>query len=139
MVDELHILVVDDKPELRLLLTLVLEDTPGWTVVGEAADGREALAVAERARPDLVVLDASMPVMDGVTALPDLRALLPEAVIVLLTAFPRDYLWDRAFAAGADECLEKTDIEPWLCDRLAEVVRRTRERRGIPGTDVTIP
>lgn len=97
-----RILVVDDDAAMRRLFSAVL-DAAGYTV-GIAADGREALQQIEAARPDLVVLDLMMPVMDGWTVLERLRQIAhpPPVVIVSATADCR-----RAAQAGAVGCLSK--------------------------------
>lgn len=122
--DVVRVLVVDDTMEVRLLVGLLLQDEPTWTVVGEASNGAEAIKRAIETEPDMVLLDISMPVMDGLEALPGLRSALPDALLVLLTAFPVSDINDMAVAAGADACLDKvnmaTSLMPALRDLLAE-------------------
>ena len=113
---------MDDAVELRLLIALVLEEEPGWVIVGEAGDGAEAVVEAGRLRPDLVLVDAAMPVMDGLEALPRLRAILPEAWLVMLTAFPRGTLEAAATEAGADACLDKMNLAEDLVPALRALV-----------------
>ncbi len=122
MSDTLRVLVVDDTPEVRLLVGFLLEEEPSWTVVAEATNGIEAIERAQSARPDLVLLDMSMPRMDGLEALPRLRRLLPEAVLVLLTAFPVTDLREVATACGADACLDKVDMAFTLVPALRSLV-----------------
>jgi CheY-like chemotaxis protein len=149
--DELRVLVVDDAADLRLLIALVLEEEPGWVIVGEAGDGQEAVAQATRLDPHLVLVDAAMPVMDGLETLPRLRTLLPESLLVMLTAFPRGTLEDAAAEAGADACLDKMnlaeDLVPALRDLLAARTlpgqSRGPERRaaepGVPAPEPVTP
>jgi CheY-like chemotaxis protein len=120
---DLRVLVVDDAADLRLLIALVLEEEPDWVLVGEAGDGKEAIEKARRLRPDLVLLDAAMPVMDGLEALPDLRDLLPDGVLVMLTAFPRGSLEEAAAEAGADAVLDKMNLAEDLVPALRELTR----------------
>jgi CheY-like chemotaxis protein len=120
--DELRVLVVDDAADLRLLISLVLEEEPGWVIVGEAGDGAEAVTEAGRLAPDLVLLDAAMPVMDGLEALPLLRAALPDALLVMLTAFPRGTLESAATEVGADAVLDKMHLVEELVPSLREMV-----------------
>src|SRR4051812_14849123 len=80
-----RVVVVDDTPDVRMLLRLALESEGDMSVVAEAADGREAVDVVAANQPDLVVLDLAMPVMDGMTALPHLRRACPGARILVLS------------------------------------------------------
>lgn len=100
------VLLVDDRDDIRRLLALLLEDEPDFIVVAEAADGRQAIELAERLRPDLVVLDNDMPVMTGLEALP----LITQAVdtkVVLFSA-DADHHRDRALSLGAAEAIPKS-------------------------------
>lgn len=80
-----RVLIVDDIKEIRKLLREFLEDA-AFVVCGEAANGQAAIEQATDLRPDLIILDASMPVMTGIQAAPRLRRLLPGTAIVLFTA-----------------------------------------------------
>jgi len=102
-----RVLVVDDASNLRELLTLLLDTEDDFEVVDTASNGAQALASAEQFRPDIVLLDLAMPVMDGLKALPGLRSRLPEACIVIFTAFDQRELVDEALKLGADAYLEK--------------------------------
>jgi DNA-binding NarL/FixJ family response regulator len=101
------VLVVDDAANLRELLTLLLDIEDDFEVVGTAADGAQAIDAARQLRPDVVLLDLAMPVMDGLAALPKLRADLPQARIVIFSGFEHERLAQDALAAGADAYLEK--------------------------------
>jgi signal transduction histidine kinase len=100
-------LVVDDHEDLRLLLRLVLERSGRFEVVAEAADGRAALELAELHDPDLILLDLSMPRMDGLEALPALRRIVPDARLVVLSGYAAAGAAGPAARAGADAYLEK--------------------------------
>ena len=76
-----RVLVVDDAANLRELLTILLDVEDDFEVVGAAADGAQAIDMAVRLKPDIVLLDLAMPVMDGLQALPHLRAAVPHARI----------------------------------------------------------
>ena len=106
----LSVLLVDDDAELRALLEIILEEDGRFDVVGQAADGREALDLARSARPDIVVLDLLMPGMDGLRALPQLREALPRARIVVVSAFPDPYTLLDAVKLGADGYIDKTRV-----------------------------
>jgi DNA-binding NarL/FixJ family response regulator len=103
-----RVLIVDDHPLTRDALAGLLVQH-GFDVVGEAADGVEAIDCAERLQPDLVLLDLSMPGMDGLTALPHVRAAAPRAEIVVLTASGTDDNLLAAIRAGAAGYLLKSE------------------------------
>jgi two-component system, NarL family, response regulator DegU len=95
-----RILLVDDHRLVREGLRRTLEDA-GFDVVGEAENGADGLELAERLRPNVVLMDVSMPVMDGITATKRMRSRAPEARVVVLTMHSDTDLVDRARAAGA--------------------------------------
>jgi DNA-binding NarL/FixJ family response regulator len=109
-VSDLRVVVVDDEPLVRQGLRLVLELEPGLEIVGEGDDGRAALELVRRHRPDLALLDVRMPGMDGIQATrlicaePDLRA----TRVVVLTTFADDTLLAGAIRAGASGYLLKS-------------------------------
>jgi DNA-binding NarL/FixJ family response regulator len=113
-----RVLVVDDAANLRELLTLLLETEDDFEVIGNASDGEQALQIAESCKPDIVLLDLAMPIMDGMQALPNLRRLLPDAVIVTFSGFEEASLVDEAIAAGASAYLEKGSSVTQLVDLL---------------------
>lgn len=101
------VLVVDDLPDMRELIRLLLETDGRYEVVGEAVDGLDALEAARRLQPEVVVLDRSMPRMTGLEALPELRRIAPRSVVVLYTAEADQQIRQAAVAAGAVDVLEK--------------------------------
>jgi CheY-like chemotaxis protein len=103
----LRVLLVDDVADLRLLLASLFSAYPGVQIVGEAANGEEAVALAGRHQPDLIVLDLAMPVLDGVSSLPLLREASPRSRVVVLSAIPRERD-PGALALGAAAYIEKT-------------------------------
>jgi DNA-binding NarL/FixJ family response regulator len=103
-----RILVVDDHPLTRDALSALLAQG-GFDVVGEAADGIEALELAARLQPDLVLLDLSMPGLDGLTALPRLRAGAPGCEVVVLTASGTEENLLAAIRGGAAGYLLKSE------------------------------
>jgi DNA-binding NarL/FixJ family response regulator len=103
----IRVLLVDDTPQLRKLLGGALERSGRYTVVGEAEDGAQGISAAATLIPDLIMLDLSMPVMSGLDALPRLRALLPQTVIVVFTGVEQIGMRDRLRDAGADGFIEK--------------------------------
>jgi DNA-binding NarL/FixJ family response regulator len=113
-----RVLVVDDAANLRELLQVLLDMEDDFQVVGTAADGRQAIAQAEALQPDFVLLDLSMPVMDGLQALPAIRDVLPDAHIVIFSGFEHEALAKEALTAGADDYIEKGASVLHLVDRL---------------------
>jgi DNA-binding NarL/FixJ family response regulator len=103
-----RILLVDDHPLTRDALASLLA-RGGFEVVGEAADGAEALELAERLQPDLILLDLSMPGVDGLTALPRLRTAAPGCEVVVLTASGTEENLLAAIRGGAAGYLLKSE------------------------------
>jgi len=95
-----RLLLVDDHTLLRQGLRRAVEEA-GFDVVGEAADGQEALQLAAQLRPDLILMDVTMPVLDGIEATRRLRQLVPEARVVILTMHGEEDTMDQALRAGA--------------------------------------
>src|SRR3712207_5604511 len=96
-----RILVVDDHHLLRKGFVSVLSAEPGMEVVGEAEDGLEAIAVCQEVRPDLVLMDLSMPNMDGVDSTRAIKEVCPETLVLVLTAHESEDLMLKALKAGA--------------------------------------
>lgn len=101
-----RVVIIDDTPDLRDLLSIALT-RGGFDVVGEAGDGSAGIEVVREHRPDVVLLDLAMPVMDGIEALPTIRRLCPAAKIVVLSGFGAQQMSARAVAAGADGYVQK--------------------------------
>ena len=99
--------LVDDVPELRELIRFGIEVDPEFEVVGEAGDGRGALDGIAETHPAAVLLDLSMPDMDGFEAIPEIRSREPDAAIVVLSGFSADRMAERATERGADGYVEK--------------------------------
>jgi CheY-like chemotaxis protein len=98
---KVRVLLADDLSDIRLVMRLLFEADGRAEIVGEATDGAQAIELARELRPDAVVLDLRMPGMDGVEALPLIRAASPGTVIVALSALPVGPMTDRAVDLGA--------------------------------------
>jgi len=111
-----RVLVAEDEAIIRLDLKEMLEEE-GYDVVGEAADGEEAVRLAEELKPDLVILDVKMPILDGISAAERIVA-TRVAPVVMLTAFSQRELVERAVDAGAMAYLvkpfAKSDLLPTI-------------------------
>jgi signal transduction histidine kinase len=125
----LRVVVIDDTEDLRDLLRIALE-RGGMQIVGEAGDGAAGIEVVRAARPDVVLLDLSMPIMDGLEALPHLRALAPQATIIVLSGFGASQMAERAIENGADGYLQKGMSLGQILDRVQEIA--TGPARPVP-------
>ncbi|MYB76741.1 MAG: response regulator, partial [Chloroflexi bacterium] len=134
--EQARILVVDDESIIRLDLRERLNEL-GYSVVGEAADGHMAVALARRLDPDLVLMDIKMPKMDGITAA---RVLLEERIapIVLLTAFSDRELVEDAREAGVLGYISKPFREADLVPTLEVAIARFAELKAIELENVNL-
>jgi two-component system, NarL family, response regulator DegU len=98
---EIRVLIAEDQALMRDGLRTILELEPGFRVVGTAADGAEAVQLAQRLRPDVVLMDVQMPHLDGVQATAQLAAALPAARVIILTTFDYDAYVFEGIKAGA--------------------------------------
>ena len=105
----IRILLADDHDVVRRGLRGLLESQPGWQVCGEARTGREAVALAERLRPDVAVLDLSMPDLNGLEATRRIRKERPETEVLVFTMHQTEQLMREALLAGARGYLLKSD------------------------------
>src|SRR3954471_10914162 len=108
MAEAVRILLVDDSAEVRRMLTTRLAIEAGVEVVGEAAKGAEAIALPTREQPDLIVLDAMMPVLSGVDALPSIIQGSPRSKIVVYSAYTDDPALEKIYEAGAHAVVNKS-------------------------------
>src|SRR5919106_6400865 len=118
--DQRTIMVVEDYDDTRLLLKKGLESL-GYSVL-EASNGQEAVDIAEREHPDLILMDLDLPILDGIAATQRIRQQpnLGNVPIVAVTAYPMSYTHVKAFAKGCDEYMRK----PIDMAELAELVNR---------------
>ncbi|MEU0241281.1 response regulator transcription factor [Nocardiopsis sp. NPDC006198] len=103
----IRVLLADDEPLIRAGIAAILSSDPGITVVAQARDGNEAVALARRERPDVALLDIQMPGADGFTAVEAIRRACPSTAIAMLTTFGQDDYVARALDGGANGFLLK--------------------------------
>src|SRR4030042_1577735 len=124
--DPIGILIADDHRIVREGLRLILESREEFTLLGEAADGAEAVRLAAELNPDVILMDLRMPGMDGITAIENIRARDPQAAIVILTTYNEDDLMVRGLRAGGRGfLLEETGPETFF--RAVRPPRRSKE------------
>jgi len=113
-----RILIADDEPHIRTALRRIVESHEDWMVCDEAADGLQAVEKAGALAPDLVLLDVSMPHLDGLSAIPRIRERAPDAGILILTLHQSLDMARMAAAAGAwayvAKSLAATELVPTI-------------------------
>lgn len=128
-----RVVLADDTPDIRLLLRLALERTGDFEIVGEARDGKEAVALATELQPDAVVLDLAMPNMDGLEALPGIKEHAPETKVLVLSGLEASEMSGEARRKGADAYLEKGTSTPDIIGTLDTLCALERaSARGVP-------
>ena len=110
-VQPIRIFLIDDQALLRAGFRSLLEQVAGLEILGESGDAREALATIEEERPDVILLDITMPSLSGIDAIPLIRKASPRSRIVMLTHHEGQSFVDQALKAGADGYLSK-DSDP---------------------------
>ena len=119
----MRILIVDDNEMVRRGVTLLISSRATWQVCGDAGNGKEALRKAMELRPDLILLDISMPGTNGLDVARTLRREIPDIKIVVMSQHDPTHLLPRALEAGAHACVDKnslsTDLLPTI-ERLGE-------------------
>ena len=110
--DTTRIMIVDDHPLVRQALRDVLEQEPDFEVVGEAGDGRQAIAMAEEHQPDVIIMDISMPVLGGIEATQRIKELSPTIPILILTVHSDIETVFKILQAGASGYLVKSVFGP---------------------------
>ena len=133
MKPQVRVVIVDDDPLVRGALTMMLDGVDGIAVVGEAADGAQAVTAVDRHSPDVVLMDIRMPGVSGITATERIRARPHPPDVVMLTTFDSDDNVVRALRAGASGLLLK-DTPP---SRLAQAVRDVAAGEPILSPTVT--
>jgi len=110
----LRILIADDHSLVRRGARAVLNARPGWEVVGEAVDGRDAVEKAIKLKPEVAIVDIGMPELDGIEVVRQVRAAVPDTKVLVLTMHESDRIVRRALDAGAHGYLLKSDLTDCL-------------------------
>ena len=121
--DPVRVMVIDDQADVRFLVGLLVGDHADLELVAEADGAETALATVVGAAPDVALLDARMPIMDGFELAPQLISRLPTLRIALLTSLVDDVIQQKARAAGAHACASKADFDS-LPDLIRELAAR---------------
>jgi two-component system chemotaxis response regulator CheY len=114
------ILIVDDAAFMRMMIKEILTKN-GFEVIGEAQDGKEAVTKYKELQPDLVTLDITMPEMDGLGALKEIRSYDPNAKVIMCSAMGQQAMVIDAIQAGAKDFI----VKPFQADRVLEAIKKT--------------
>jgi len=123
------VLICDDNEAVRALVGLIVDRAAGLTVVGEAADGNEAIVEATRLQPDVIMLDLAMPKLSGLEAIPALRRIAPRAQIIVFSGFATASVAAQVLALGAVSYLEKGANPDTI---VATIERALADAAGLP-------
>jgi len=115
------ILLVDDEPHIRKFVGLILKQLGAPTIL-EAGNGEEALEIFQLQRPDLVLLDVNMPIMDGLETLKKLKAIDPDCVVVMLTSLANRQTIEDALRLGAANYIRKDTPKEEIAKTLGETI-----------------
>jgi len=152
MMKSLRILIADDHEVVRQGVRTIVEAQSGWSVVAEAQNGLEAIRQAQEMKPDIALLDISMPQLNGLEATRQILKLLPETQVLILTMHESDELVREVLSAGARGYVLKTDARrdlvnairslsehrPFFTSKVAEMVLEGYRQRSAP-VEVEIP
>jgi two-component system, NarL family, nitrate/nitrite response regulator NarL len=122
--ESIRVLIADDHTLFAEALQAILATDERFEIVALARDGRQAVDLAETLRPDVVLMDISMPVLDGFAATEELRQRVPHACVLMLTGSNARADVDKARAAGAAGYVTKDRIASALIDAILEIVER---------------
>lgn len=115
----INVLIVDDLAFIKIVLRDILEKS-GFRVVGEASNGEEAIAKYQDTRPDVVLMDITMPGMDGLTALKNIRSIDPEARVIICSALGQQRLIVQAIQLGAKDFI----VKPFQPQRVVSALKK---------------
>jgi len=113
-----RILIVDDSALMRKSIRRAIERESEWQVCGEASNGAEGVSETERLKPDIVVLDVAMPVMDGIEAAIQIKKLRPETRLLIFTSYPTPSIEEAARSFGIEAFVAKSDGDTPLLEAL---------------------
>jgi two-component system response regulator NreC len=119
----LRILIADDHDVMRQGTRIVIEREPGWEVCGTASTGREAVSKATELEPDIVIMDMTMPELNGLDAARQIKRRLPHTEILMFTAHETDDLIRDAFEAGVKSFIFKTEAHTFLVEAIESLSR----------------
>jgi two-component system, chemotaxis family, chemotaxis protein CheY len=119
------VLIVDDSPYVRQALCDLFKREADFEVCGEAENGKEAIARAQELHPDLIVLDLSMPVMNGLDAARELKRLMPTVPLIMYSAFGDGFLEQQARLVGISELVSKSQPATILVSKARSLLFRT--------------
>ena len=114
-----RILIVDDAAFMRMMIKDILSKN-GYEIVGEAADGAQAVQLYQDTQPDLVTMDITMPEMDGITALKEIKKVNPQAKVIMCSAMGQQAMVIDAIQAGAKDFI----VKPFQADRVLEAISK---------------
>ena len=114
-----RILIVDDAAFMRMMIKDILSKN-GYEIVGEAADGAQAVQKYRDTQPDLVTMDITMPEMDGITALKEIKKINPQAKVIMCSAMGQQAMVIDAIQAGAKDFI----VKPFQADRVLEAISK---------------
>jgi DNA-binding NarL/FixJ family response regulator len=149
MKKRIRILIADDHEIVRRGMRPLIESEWGWEICGEACDGIEAVALAAKLKPDVVVLDVAMPGLNGVDATRQIKLALPDTDVLVFTGAESESLAQELFAAGARGCVLKSEAgehlvpaikaicahEPYFGSRASRVVFESDLQSGKPAEE----
>jgi two-component system chemotaxis response regulator CheY len=119
------VLIVDDNAYIRLALCRIFKCEADFEVCGEAENGKEAIAKAQELHPDLIVLDLSMPVMNGLDAGRELKRLMPTVPLIMYSAFGDGFVEQQARLVGISELVSKSQPATILVSKARGLLYRT--------------
>ena len=121
----LRILIADDHEVVRDGMRALIEHEPGWEVCGVARNGQEAVDSAKKLKPDVVVLDMTMPELDGLAALRQIKQALPNTEVVMFSAHHSEDVIEQLFDAGAKSYIQKSDVGQHLVTAIKSLAEHT--------------
>ena len=116
---EISFVIVDDAVFMRTIIRKMIEQVEGYTVVGEASNGREAIEAAKKYQPDIMTLDITMPEMDGIVAVPEILKASPNTHIIMVSAMGQQSMVIEAIKMGAKDFV----IKPFEKSRVYQAIK----------------